>query len=91
MKTVLIIEDESDLAELIAFNLGKEGYRTVIAPDALSALEALRNNPPDLVLLDLMLPGMSGTEICKIMKAKEKTAAIPVILILLLMVFKPIV
>jgi two-component system phosphate regulon response regulator PhoB len=80
MKTILIIEDENDLAELVAFNLEKEGYRSLIAPDGPSGLEAARNNSPDLILLDIMLPGMSGIEICKVLKGKEKTARIPVIM-----------
>jgi two-component system phosphate regulon response regulator PhoB len=81
MKNILVIEDESDVAELVAFHLEKEGYRPQIAPDALSALESLRDNPPELILLDLMLPGMSGVEICKILKGREKTAGIPVIML----------
>jgi len=81
MNTVLIIEDETDLAELVAFNLEKEGYRPVIAANALSALEAIRDTPPDLILLDLMLPGMSGMEICKLLKGKDKTSQIPVIMV----------
>ncbi|HEX2770715.1 MAG TPA: response regulator transcription factor [Geobacteraceae bacterium] len=81
MKTILIIEDENDLAELVAFNLEKEGYRPLIAPDGPSGLEAARHNSPDLVLLDLMLPGMSGMEICKVLKSNEKTARIPVVML----------
>jgi two-component system phosphate regulon response regulator PhoB len=81
MKNILVIEDESDVAELVAFHLEKEGYLPQIAPDALSALESLRDNPPELILLDLMLPGMSGVEICKILKGREKTAGIPVIML----------
>jgi two-component system, OmpR family, phosphate regulon response regulator PhoB len=80
MKTILIIEDETDLAELVAFNLEKEGYRPLIAPDGPSGLEAVRNNSPDLVLLDIMLPGMSGIDICKVLKGSEKTARVPVIM-----------
>ena len=80
MKTILIIEDENDLAELVAFNLEKEGYRSLIAQDGPSGLEAARNNSPDLILLDIMLPGMSGMDICKVLKGKEKTAKIPVIM-----------
>jgi len=80
MKTILIIEDENDLAELVAFNLEKEGYRSLIAQDGPSGLEAARNNSPDLILLDIMLPGMSGMDICKVLKGKEKTARIPVIM-----------
>jgi len=81
MKTILVIEDEKDLAELIAFNLENEGYRPLIALDGISGLEAVRSNPPDLILLDLMLPGLLGTEICKLLKKNEKTAAIPIIML----------
>lgn len=81
MKTILIIEDESDLAELIAFNLEKEGYLPIIAPDGSAGLEAARNNSPDLILLDLMLPCMHGTEVCKVLKNSAKTARIPVIML----------
>jgi len=81
MKTILIIEDETDLAELIAFNMEKEGYRALIAPDGPSGLDAARQNSPDLILLDLMLPGMSGMEICKVLKSREKTARIPIIML----------
>lgn len=81
MKTILIIEDENDLAELVAFNLEKEGYRPLIAPDGPSGLEAARHNSPDLILLDLMLPGISGMEICKVLKSNEKTARIPVVML----------
>ena len=81
MKTILIIEDENDLAELVAFNLEKEGYRSLIATDGPSGLEAARHNSPDLILLDLMLPGMSGMEICKVLKSNEKTARIPIVML----------
>ena len=81
MKTILIIEDETDLAELIAFNMEKEGYRSLIAPDGPSGLDSARQNSPDLILLDLMLPGMSGMEICKVLKSREKTARIPIIML----------
>jgi two-component system phosphate regulon response regulator PhoB len=81
MKTILIIEDENDLAELVAFNLEKEGFRSLIAPDGPSGLEAARHNSPDLILLDLMLPGMSGMEICKVLKSNEKTARIPIVML----------
>ena len=76
MKTILIIEDETDLAELVSFNLEKEGYRPLIATDGPSGLESARHNSPDLILLDLMLPGMSGMEICKALKSRDKTASI---------------
>jgi two-component system, OmpR family, phosphate regulon response regulator PhoB len=81
MQTILIIEDERDLAELLAFNLEQEGYRTVIALDGVEGLECVIRLLPDLVLLDLMLPGMLGTEICKSLKKNEPTSHIPVIML----------
>jgi two-component system phosphate regulon response regulator PhoB len=81
MKTILVIEDERDLVELISFNLEKEGYRVITASEGSTGLETARNSLPDLILLDLMLPGMSGTEICKILKKNEKTFRIPVVML----------
>ena len=81
MQTVLVIEDEKDLAELIAFHLEKEGFRPLIAGDGTSGLNEARNVKPDLILLDLMLPGMMGTEICRLLKGSEQTAGIPIIML----------
>ncbi len=81
MQTVLVIEDEKDLAELVAFHLEKEGFRALIAGDGASGLKEARSAKPDLILLDLMLPGMMGTELCRLLKGSEQTAAIPVIML----------
>ncbi|HTY20172.1 MAG TPA: response regulator [Geobacteraceae bacterium] len=81
MKTILVIEDEKDLADLVIFNLEKEGFRTLLAMDGIAGLEKARESSPDLILLDLMLPGLSGTEVCKSLKGSEKTARIPVIMV----------
>lgn len=81
MQTILIIEDEKDLAELIAFNLEREGFRAVTVHDGLTGLDQASRIKPDLVILDLMLPGLLGTEVCKTMKRNEKTAAIPVLML----------
>jgi two-component system, OmpR family, phosphate regulon response regulator PhoB len=81
MQTVLVIEDEKDLADLIAFHLEKEGFRPIVAEDGTSGLNEARRSKPDLILLDLMLPGMMGTEVCRILKGTEQTAAIPVIML----------
>jgi len=81
MKNVLIIEDEKDLAELLAFNLAKEGYNAVCINDGKSGLENAISNAPDLILLDLMLPQMLGTDICKELRKDIRTAHIPVIMI----------
>lgn len=65
MTKILIVEDESSLAEPLSFLLRKEGFETVIAEDGLKAVELFTSQHPDLILLDLMLPGISGTEVCK--------------------------
>ena len=81
MQTVLIIEDEKDLAELVAFHLEREGFKSVLASDGISGLNEAKSLKPDLILLDLMLPGMLGTEVCKRLKKNEQTARIPVIML----------
>jgi len=78
---VVIIEDEKDLAELLAFNLGKEGWQTLIALDGRSGFEQVTAELPDIVILDLMLPEISGIEVCKLLRKQEKTAAIPIIMV----------
>jgi len=80
-KRVLIIEDERQMAELIAFNLEKEGFSAIQAHDGVSGLRSAREEKPDLILLDLMLPGVMGTEICRQLRAARETAAIPVIML----------
>ena len=81
MKRVLIIEDEKDLAELLAFNLEKEGYAATCVHDGKLGLERAGADLPDLILLDLMLPGMLGTEVCKALRKDQRTAHIPIIMI----------
>ncbi|MDD2321199.1 MAG: response regulator transcription factor [Geobacteraceae bacterium] len=81
MKTILIIEDERDLLDLIAFNLEREGYRVLTADDGKDGLQTAKSRHPDLIILDLMLPGIMGTDICKILKNNEKTANIPIIML----------
>lgn len=81
MKKVLIIEDEKDLAELLAFNLEKDGYAASCVHDGKVGLERASAEMPDLILLDLMLPGLLGTEVCKALRKDPRTARIPVIMI----------
>ena len=78
---ILIIEDERDLAGLIAFNLEKEGFQTVIAADGKSGLQMVSMEKPDLVILDLMLPEIGGIEICKAIRKNESIAATPVLMV----------
>ena len=81
MKKVLIIEDEKDLAELLAFNIEKEGYVAICVHDGKLGLERACTELPDLILLDLMLPGLLGTEVCKALRKDQRTAHIPIIMI----------
>ncbi len=81
MKKVLIVEDEQDLAELLAFNLEKEGFAATCVHDGKQGFERACAEVPDLILLDLMLPGMLGTEICKALRKDPRTTRIPIIMI----------
>lgn len=81
MKRVLIIEDEKDLAELLAFNLEKEGFAATCVHDGKAGLERASTELPDLIILDLMLPGLLGTEVCKALRKEKRTAQIPIIMI----------
>ena len=78
MTRILIVEDEPSLAEPLAFLLGREGYETVIAGDGRAALAEFDRNGADLVLLDLMLPGLSGTEVCRELRARS---GVPIIML----------
>lgn len=79
--TVLIIEDEPDVLELVVFNLKKAGYQTASARDGVTGLAKARDLLPSALVLDLMLPGLEGTEVCKRLKADSKTAHIPVLML----------
>lgn len=79
--TILIIEDEEDIACLIAHHMKGAGFNPVVAYDGTAAFRQLKKQLPDLILLDLMLPDMDGTELCKTLKQKEATRNIPVIMV----------
>jgi DNA-binding response OmpR family regulator len=79
--TVLVIDDEKDLIELVRYNLDKEGFDVVAANDGTSGLEIATRHKPDLVVLDLMMPGMDGLEVCRRMRGDERTRRIPVIML----------
>ena len=78
---VVVVEDEHDLVELVRYNLVREGYDVQTSLTGEEALRIIRHEKPDLVLLDLMLPGMDGLEVCQSLKAREQTAHIPVIML----------
>jgi len=80
-KKILVVDDEPDLVELVSYNLKKEGYKVVTAPDGEDALEKVRKGPFDLIILDLMLPGIQGVELCRMIRSNPKTEAIPIIML----------
>jgi two-component system alkaline phosphatase synthesis response regulator PhoP len=80
-ETVLLIEDERNIAELVKYNLEQAGFRVLTASRGDTGLDQARKSKPDLIVLDLMLPEIDGIEICKILKANEKTASIPIIML----------
>ncbi len=79
MSHILIVEDETTLAETIAYNLREEGYRTTMAADGVAALQAFRQEQPDLVLLDVMLPGIDGLDVCR--QIRKESADTPVLIL----------
>lgn len=80
-KRIVVIEDEPDILEIISYNLEREGFDVACALDGAEGLALIRDSLPDLVLLDLMLPGMDGLDICRCLKADERTQSIPVIMV----------
>ena len=81
VKKILIVEDESDLIKLLKYNLEKEGFRVSYATDGSIALAVVRRDPPDLVILDLMLPGLDGLEVCRQLRRSDKFSRIPVLML----------
>ena len=78
---VLIVEDDPDIAALIAHYLEKTGYAAEVIPEGGRALARARQTPPDLIILDLMLPGLNGLEICRALRADDKTAGLPIVML----------
>jgi DNA-binding response OmpR family regulator len=79
--TILLVEDELTLRDTLAYRLRSEGYNVITAADGISALEAVRKSHPDLVILDLMLPGLDGLEVCKQIRARQETKTTPIIML----------
>ncbi len=77
---ILVVEDEADLLDLVVYNLRKEGFKPLRAETGEKALEIARTEKPDLVLLDLMMPGLDGLEVCRRLRANEATADIPIVM-----------
>ncbi len=78
---ILVVDDDEDILELIRFNLVKEGYQVVTALTGEEALEQAKHESPDLILLDLMLPGLDGLDVCRRLKGSTDTSSIPIIML----------
>lgn len=78
---ILVVDDETYIVELVKFNLEKEGYKVLVAYDGLSALEIVKSELPDLIILDIMLPNMDGLEVCRTLKQSPDFHKIPIIML----------
>jgi two-component system phosphate regulon response regulator PhoB len=80
-KKILIVEDETDVVDLLTLNLRKAGYKVSAAVDGANGLQKARDDRPSFIILDLMLPKMSGLEVCRILKSDTATAQIPILML----------
>ena len=78
---ILVVEDEQAISEVLEYNLAKEGYDVELEPRGDTVLDTIRSRPPDLILLDLMLPGLDGLEVCRMIKRDQRTASIPLVVL----------
>jgi two-component system, OmpR family, alkaline phosphatase synthesis response regulator PhoP len=78
---ILVIEDEEDIQELVRYNLAKEGYRVALIASGEEGFKAAKASNPDLIVLDLMLPGLDGLEICRLLKADPRTSHTPIVML----------
>ncbi len=81
MASILLVEDEADLRQVLAFNLQHAGHDVALASDGLAALAMVKERKPDLIILDLMLPGLPGAEVCRTVKADPTTREIPLLML----------
>ncbi|MER7280842.1 response regulator transcription factor [Dactylosporangium sp. CA-052675] len=81
MTAILVADDDMDIRDLVAFKLEQAGYEVVAVDNGLAALTAATENPPDLVVLDVMMPGMSGIDVCRQLRQEQGTKALPIILL----------
>ncbi|OJU99619.1 MAG: DNA-binding response regulator, partial [Verrucomicrobia bacterium 61-8] len=79
--TVLVVEDESDVVDLLRYNLSRAGFGVIIANDGVEGLEMARKNRPDIIVLDLMLPRMDGLAVCKALKREAETEQMPIVML----------
>jgi two-component system alkaline phosphatase synthesis response regulator PhoP len=78
---ILVVEDEPDISKLVSYNLAQERFKVLTAEDGEQALKVIQREKPNLVVLDLMLPGLSGMEVCKILRERPETAKLPILML----------
>jgi phosphate regulon transcriptional regulator PhoB len=78
---IFVVDDEKDILDLVSYNLKKEGFEVSVSTDGEHALRAIRTGKFDLIILDLMLPGLSGMEVCRMLKGSDATSSIPIIML----------
>ena len=81
VKQIMVVDDESSMLALIAIMLKRGGFTTVEAPDGFSALDILEATTPDMIVLDMMMPGMNGNELCKRIRSRPDTAQTPILMV----------
>jgi DNA-binding response OmpR family regulator len=81
MTAILVADDDPDIRDLVAFKLEQAGFDVTAVDNGLAALDAARAAPPDLVVLDVMMPGMSGIDVCRELRGDSATASLPIILL----------
>ena len=79
--SILVVDDEDDIREMVRYNLEREGYSVRCVETGEAAVSAAKAKPPSLIVLDLMLPGLDGLEVCRILKREPRTASIPIIML----------
>ena len=80
-KKILVVEDDPSAARLVGYALEQEGYRVITASDGLEGLTKAQNEHPDLIVLDVMLPGLDGYDICQQLRQKPETAELPILML----------
>src|SRR6266404_1883751 len=81
MERVLIVDDDPDIQRLVSYNLGKAGFEVTTAANGRKALESVQKQPPDLIILDLMLPDIDGMEVCRTLRHRDDSRRIPIIML----------
>jgi two-component system phosphate regulon response regulator PhoB len=78
---VLVVDDEEDIVELLSYNLERHGFKVTTARSGEEALDIVRDAPPDLLLLDLLMPGMGGIDVCRVLRGRAATADLPIVIL----------